>query len=151
MITRLLHVRPPVASLGVPAALAPPADATPGSSCEESTRRSWFGLLPPPWNSAPVAAQPAARAFGGRRKGAEGLRANASGRWTRGGMAARGTAPELGARLSLDDFLIEKELARTQAGTVYKAKHGRSGKMVVLKARRSAEIGRDGSIEHEVW
>lgn len=82
--------------------------------------------------------------------GAEGLRANASGRWTRGGMAARGTAPELGARLSLDDFLIEKELARTQAGTVYKAKHGRSGKMVVLKARRSAEIGRDGSIEHEV-
>ena len=77
--------------------------------------------------------------------------ANASGRWTRGGMAARGTAPELGARLSLDDFLIEKELARTQAGTVYKAKHGRSGKMVVLKARRSAEIGRDGSIEHEVW
>ena len=87
---------------------------------------------------------------GRRRKGAEGLRANASGRWTRGGMAARGTAPELGARLSLDDFLIEKELARTQAGTVYKAKHGRSGKMVVLKARRSAEIGRDGSIEHEV-
>ena len=78
------------------------------------------------------------------------MRANASGRWTRGGMAARGTAPELGTRLSLDDFLIEKELARTQAGTVYKAKHGRTGKMVVLKARRSAEIGRDGSIEHEV-
>ena len=57
---------------------------------------------------------------------------------------------ELGAALSLHDFLIEKELARTAAGSVYRAKHGRSGRTVVLKARRSAEIGRDGSIEHEV-
>ena len=67
----------------------------------------------------------------------------------RGG--ARGTAgDELGGALSLNDFLIEKELARTAAGSVYRAKHGRSGRTVVLKARRSAEIGRDGSIEHEV-
>ena len=56
----------------------------------------------------------------------------------------------LGANLNLNDFLIEKELARPAAGSVYKAKHGRSGKLVVLKARRSAEIGRDGSIDHEV-
>ena len=59
---------------------------------------------------------------------------------------------ELGSHgaLSLSDFLIEKELARTAAGSVYKARHGRSGKTVVLKARRNAEIGKDGDISHEV-
>ena len=55
-----------------------------------------------------------------------------------------------GHKLCLNDFLIEKELARTAAGTVYRAKHGRTGRTVVLKARRNAEIGRDGDIEHEV-
>lgn len=73
-------------------------------------------------------------------------------------MAASGcqrqrAAPEQGKLsgvLSLSDFVIEKELARTAAGSVYRAKHGRSGRTVVLKARRSAEIGRDGSMEHEV-
>ena len=64
-------------------------------------------------------------------------------------MAARRNG-DLGAHLSLSDFLVEKELARTAAGSVYKAKHGRSGKVVVLKARRNAEIGRNGDIEHEV-
>ena len=63
-------------------------------------------------------------------------------------MAARRN--DLGAHLDLSDFLVEKELARTGAGSVYKAKHGRSGKTVVLKARRNAEIGRNGDIEHEV-
>ena len=57
---------------------------------------------------------------------------------------------EIAGALSLSDFLIEKELARTAAGSVYRAKHCRSGRTVVLKARRSAEIGRDGSMEHEV-
>jgi len=56
----------------------------------------------------------------------------------------------LGHKLCLNDFLIEKELARTAAGTVYRAKHGRTGRTVVLKARRNAEIGRNGDIEHEV-
>jgi len=57
---------------------------------------------------------------------------------------------EIAGALSLSDFLVEKELARTAAGSVYRAKHGKSGRTVVLKARRSAEIGRDGSMEHEV-
>jgi len=56
----------------------------------------------------------------------------------------------LGTKLCMNDFLIEKEIARTVAGSVYKAKHGKTGTTVVLKARRSAEIGKDGSIEHEV-
>ena len=65
----------------------------------------------------------------------------------------RGQAPKdngLGARLCMNDFLIEKELARTAAGSVYRAKHGKTGKTVVLKARRNPEIGKDGSMEHEV-
>lgn len=68
-------------------------------------------------------------------------------------MAARVVAARdngLGARLGMNDFLIEKELARTAAGSVYRAKHGKTGKTVVLKARRNPEIGKDGSMEHEV-
>jgi hypothetical protein len=65
-------------------------------------------------------------------------------------MSSSGPAPGLGLRLCLNDFLIETELARTAVGTVYKAKHGKTGKPVVLKARRSAEIGKNGNIEHEV-
>ncbi|EKX38970.1 hypothetical protein GUITHDRAFT_76731 [Guillardia theta CCMP2712] len=52
--------------------------------------------------------------------------------------------------LSHRDFYIEKEIARTNAGSVFKAKHHRTGLLVVLKSRRSAEIGKDGNIMHEV-
>jgi len=51
---------------------------------------------------------------------------------------------------ALRDFAIDTELAHSATGVVYRARHLRSGKTVVLKARRSAEIGREGSIAHEV-
>eukprot|EP00960_Hanusia_phi_P013722 402798-Hanusia_phi.AAC.1 len=52
--------------------------------------------------------------------------------------------------LSHRDFYIEREIARTNAGSVFRAKHYKTGLHVVLKSRRSAEMGKDGNIMHEV-
>ena len=51
---------------------------------------------------------------------------------------------------SLTDFKIENEIARCGAGSVLRARHIRSGKLVVLKSRRTAELGKDANMLHEV-
>jgi serine/threonine protein kinase len=53
-------------------------------------------------------------------------------------------------QFTLHDFKIEQEIARCGAGSVFRARHSRSGKTVVLKSRRTAELGKDANILHEV-
>eukprot|EP00282_Hemiselmis_andersenii_P006188 CAMPEP_0114122596 /NCGR_PEP_ID=MMETSP0043_2-20121206/7781_1 /TAXON_ID=464988 /ORGANISM="Hemiselmis andersenii, Strain CCMP644" /LENGTH=237 /DNA_ID=CAMNT_0001215325 /DNA_START=200 /DNA_END=912 /DNA_ORIENTATION=- len=52
--------------------------------------------------------------------------------------------------MRFEDFQVLSEMARNATGSVYKARHSRSGKLVVLKSRTTAEIGKDGNMLHEV-
>lgn len=45
------------------------------------------------------------------------------------------------SNMRFEDFNILCEVARNVTGSVYKAKHSRSGMQVILKSRTSAEIG----------
>lgn len=54
------------------------------------------------------------------------------------------------AKGSLSDFVVEREIFRSNNGAVYRARRKRGGELVCLKERRNSELGRAKDILNEV-